>query len=63
MLAFMDAMEDAEELRSIPTWKPHLMSRDRAGTWSLHVTPNWRITFRVDAADKEICDLNFEDYH
>ena len=63
MLAFMDAMEDAEELRSIPTWKPHLMSGDRTGTWSLHVTRNWWMTFWVDAAEKEIRDVNFEDYH
>jgi proteic killer suppression protein len=62
-LAFMDAMEDAEELRSIPTWKPHLMTGDRAGTWSLHVTRNWRMTFWVDTAEKDICDVNFEDYH
>ena len=63
ILAFIDAMEDAEELRSIPTWRPHLMSGDRAGTWSLHVTRIWRMTFWVNAADKEICDVNFEDYH
>ncbi len=63
MFVFMDAMEDADELRSIPTWKPHLMTGDRKGTWSLYVTRNWRITFRIDAAEKEICDVNFEDYH
>ncbi|HXX22410.1 MAG TPA: type II toxin-antitoxin system RelE/ParE family toxin [Terriglobia bacterium] len=63
MLAFMDAMEDAQELRSIATWKAHLLTGDRAGIWSLHVTRNWRMTFWVDAAEKEICDMNFEDYH
>ena len=63
MLVFMDAMENADELRSIPTWKPHLMSGDRKGTWSLYVTRNWRITFWIDAAEEEICDVNFEDYH
>jgi proteic killer suppression protein len=34
---------------------------DRKGTWSLHVTRNWRMTFRVK--DQEIVDLNLEDYH
>jgi proteic killer suppression protein len=63
MLAFMDAMEDAQELRSIATWKAHLLTGERAGIWSLHVTRNWRMTFWVDAAEKEICDVNFEDYH
>ena len=63
MVAFMDAMEEGDELRSIPTWKPHLMTGDRKGTWSLHVTRNWRMTFRIDADEKEICDVTFEDYH
>jgi toxin HigB-1 len=63
MLAFIDAMEDAEELRSIATWKLHLMTGDRKGIWSLHVTRNWRMTFWLDPDQKEICDLNFEDYH
>jgi len=63
MLAFMDAMENAQELRSIATWKPHLLTGDRAGIWTLHVTRNWRMTFWVDAAEKEICDVSLEDYH
>ena len=56
-------VENADELRSIPVWKAHQMSGDRTGTWSLHVTRNWRLTFRIDAADNEILDVNHEDYH
>jgi len=63
MLAFMDSMRGAEELRLIPTWKPHLMTGDRAGTWSLNVTRNWRVTFRIDVVEEQICDVNLEDYH
>lgn len=63
MLGFMNAMEDAEELRAITTWKPHLLTGDRKGTWSLFVTRNWRLTFWIEASEKEICDVNFEDYH
>ena len=62
IFAFLDAMEDAGELRSIPNWRPHLLAGDRKGTWSLHVTRNWRVTFLIDA-ENEICDVNFEDYH
>lgn len=63
ILAFLQDMEDPEELRSIPAWKVHTMTGDRKGTWSLPVTRNWRITFRIDTAEGEIYDLNYEDYH
>ena len=63
MMAFLDEMQDAEELRSLPAWKVHLLTGDRKGTWSLTVTRNRRLTFRIDIAEREICDLNLEDYH
>ena len=63
MLAFLQDMEGADELRVIAVWKAHQMSGDRKGTWSLHVTRNWRLTFRVDAVEHEILDVNYEDYH
>jgi proteic killer suppression protein len=56
-------MEDPEELRLFPTWNAHTLSGDRKGTWSLSVTRNLRLTFRIDAAEREICDVNLEDYH
>jgi toxin HigB-1 len=63
MLAFLDDMEDAEELRSLPSWKVHTLTGNRAGTWSLSVTANRRLTFRIDGTEQEIYDLNLEDYH
>jgi len=63
MFAFLDDMEDAQELRSLPIWKAHLLTGDRKGTWSLSVTANRRLTFTVDAEDRAIHDLNLEDYH
>jgi proteic killer suppression protein len=63
MLAFLDDMQDAEELRSLPAWKVHMLTGDRKGTWSLSVTRNRQLTFRVDAAESEICDVDLEDYH
>ena len=55
MFAFLDNTEDPEELRAL--------TGDRRGTWSLGVTRNRRLTFRIDAAEREICDVDFEDYH
>jgi proteic killer suppression protein len=63
MLAFLDDMEDPEELRALPSWKVHTLTGDRKGTWSLSVTANRRLTFRIDTGDREIHDVNLEDYH
>jgi toxin HigB-1 len=63
MLAFLDDMESEEELRSLAAWKAHILTGDRKGTWSLSVTRNRRLTFRIDSAEREICDVNVEDYH
>jgi proteic killer suppression protein len=63
MLVFLDNMEDPEELRSLTAWKVHTLTGDRKGTWSLSVTRNRRLTFRIDTAEHEICDVNLEDYH
>ena len=63
MLLFLDDMEDANEMRALPTWKAHTLTGNRRGTWSLSVTANRRMTFRVDSARQEIFDLNLEDYH
>jgi toxin HigB-1 len=57
MLAFFDDMQDPEELRSLPAWKVHTLTCDRKGTWSLTVTRNRRLTFRIDIAERELCDL------
>lgn len=61
MFAVLDQMKDAAELKVWPLWKVHGLTGDRKGTWSLHVTRNWRLTFRIEAG--EMVDLNLEDYH
>lgn len=61
MLAFLDAIATEEEVRDVPTWKAHRLTGNRKGTWSLHVSRNWRLTFEVDG--DEIADVDFEDYH
>jgi proteic killer suppression protein len=63
MFAFLDEMEDLEELRALPSWKAHPLTGDRKGTWSLSVTANRRLTFRIDLVEHEIYVLNLEDYH
>lgn len=62
MLAYIDAINMAEELRAPPNFGAHQLTGDRRGDWSLFVTKNWRMTFRINAADA-IEDMNLEDYH
>ena len=61
MLAFLDAVASGEEVRDVPIWKAHKLTGNRRGTWSLHVSRNWRLTFRI--AGDEVADVDFEDYH
>ena len=63
MVSFLQDMAHQDELFSVPTWKAHRLTGDRKDTWSLFVTKNWRMTFRISADEIEIIDLNYEDYH
>ena len=63
MISFLQDMEKETELKAIPNWKVHQLTGDRKGTWSLSVTKNWRLTFRIDRTEIEIIDLDYEDYH
>jgi proteic killer suppression protein len=56
-------MGSEQELRDIPSWSAHRLKGERKGTWSLTVTRNWRMTFRIDDKSGEISDLDYEDYH
>ncbi len=63
ILTFLQEMEDAQELRDVPSWNAHQLTGDRKGSWSLTVPRNWRITFRIDQTEGEILDLDYEDSH
>jgi proteic killer suppression protein len=62
MLAFIDAAESLDELAIPPNYGLHELTGDRKGTWSMTVTKNWRLTFRVGARGA-LMDMNIEDYH
>jgi proteic killer suppression protein len=63
ILSFLQAMQHEEELKAIPSWNAHLLTGDQRGRWSLSVTRNWRLTFRIDQDGLEIIDLDYQDYH
>ncbi|MES2021616.1 MAG: type II toxin-antitoxin system RelE/ParE family toxin [Pseudomonadota bacterium] len=62
MLAYLNAIATIDEIKVPPNFGAHLLTGDRAGTWALTVTKNWRMTFRVTAVGA-IEDLDLEDYH
>lgn len=61
MLAYLVAIEATTELIVPPNFGAHLLKGDRAGTWALTITKNWRMTFRID--EGAIVDMDLEDYH
>lgn len=52
---------DVKNILGPPGWRIHQLTGDRAGTWSISVSGNWRITFKLE--DGAITHLNLEDYH
>jgi plasmid maintenance system killer protein len=56
MLLFLDEMDEPMELRALPHWKAHMLTGNRKGTWSLSVTANRRLTFRLDSTKREILE-------
>ena len=62
MLAFIEAAASLEELYVPPNYGLHELTGDRKGIWSMTVTKNWRLTFRVGARGA-LTDMNLEDYH
>ena len=61
MLVFINAAESIEELVTPPNFSLHELTGDRKGTWSMTVTRNWRLTFRL--SDGALVDMDLEDYH
>jgi proteic killer suppression protein len=62
MIAYLTAMKTVGELHIPPNWGAHELTGDRAGCWSLTVTRNWRLTFRL-TEEGTLADLDLEDYH
>ena len=60
ILAALIAAEDMAGVAGPPGWRVHQLTGDRAGTWSLSVSGNWRITFELEHG--EISNLDLEDY-
>lgn len=62
MVQYIVDASSFDELAIPPNFGFHPLTGDRAGTFAMAVTKNWRMTFtKVD--DQTIADLDLEDYH
>lgn len=61
VLFALAAAPDMDALNGPPGWRIHRLTGDRAGDWSISVSGNWRLTFKIQ--DGAIVDLDLEDYH
>ena len=60
ILARLHAATNPQDM-DLPGLRLHKLSAKRAGTWSVSVSGNWRVTFLFEGEDAEA--VNYEDYH
>jgi proteic killer suppression protein len=61
ILHAIEQARQVEQVAKYPGWRLHPLKGDRRGEWSVWVTGNFRLTFRVDGEDA--IDIDLEDYH
>ena len=59
-LADLDVAGKPSDL-DLPGYRLHPLRGDRRGSWSISITGNWRITFRIE--DGDVYDVDLVDYH
>ena len=60
-LEFQKTQWKRTQRNSLPGYRLHQLKSNRAGTWSVTVSGNWRVTFSFEGEDA--FDVNLEDYH
>jgi proteic killer suppression protein len=61
VLSLLSAVASLQMVATVPGWRLHELKGDRKGTWSITITRNWRLTFRLEG--EAIHDIDLEDYH
>ena len=62
LLQIIDDLEDVpNDLKNLVSFRPHPLKGDLKGFWSLDVSGNYRIIFRVE--NKNVFDLDYLDTH
>ncbi len=60
ILTNLDQAESPNDM-DLPGLKLHELKGDRKNIWSVSVSGNWRVTFKLQGKNAEI--VNYEDYH
>ena len=59
-LAALDTAQAIGDM-DIPGFRLHPLKGKKTGLWSINVSGNWRVTFRLQEGN--VYDVNYEDYH
>jgi proteic killer suppression protein len=60
ILALLETAETLDDM-DLPGLNLHELKGECKGTWSVKVSGNWRVTFKLQKGD--VFDVNYEDYH
>jgi proteic killer suppression protein len=60
ILALLETTETLDDM-DLPGLNLHELKGERKGIWSVKVSGNWRVTFKIKQGDA--IDVNYEDYH
>jgi len=60
ILALLETAETIDDM-DLAGLNLHELKGERKGTWSVKVSGNWRVTFKIKQGD--VIDVNYEDYH
>ena len=61
LLFTLETADDLDQVSRFPGWKLHPLKGAMTGLWSIWVSGNWRIVFRIEGTDVTHVDL--VDYH
>lgn len=60
VLSILDAAATPADL-DLPGYRLHALKGDLKGLWSVAISGNWRITFRIEEGN--VFDIDLTDYH
>jgi proteic killer suppression protein len=60
ILALLETAETLDDM-DLAGLNLHELKGERKGTWSVKVSGNWRVTFKIKQGDA--IDVDYEDYH